>query len=321
MRPRLLRLFAGCGLVGLLLLSISVVRASSGDRQESFQGCVRQCEDTQCTGDAPLLPAYLRLLLWTCESNCDYKCQRHLTRAAQQRGGRVHQYHGKWPFVRVLGVQEPASVVFSVLNGLMHARSWTLVRTSLPTAHPMRRWLSVFVVLGSWSWLWSAVFHTRDFPLTEKLDYFSAGLNVLYMFFLGTVRMLRLRSWRQTRVVALACAVPYVLHVAYLSLVRFDYGYNMMANAAVGLLSNIVWFVVTMQAFRNGQPFWWKPAVLIVLTDLAFSLELFDFAPIADTFDAHSLWHAATVPIVAHWYAYLVDDAKWDLRLEQIRKG
>jgi len=24
-------------------------------------------------------------------------------------------------------------------------------------------------------WVWSAVFHTRDLPVTEKLDYFSAA--------------------------------------------------------------------------------------------------------------------------------------------------
>ncbi|KAJ2451714.1 hypothetical protein EV183_003430 [Coemansia sp. RSA 2336] len=290
--------------------------ASSGDRQLSFRKCVNQCR-VNCTPDQ--LALHLRLLFWDCKSNCDYSCQRHITRQAQMAGRPVHQYHGKWPFVRVLGVQEPASVLFSIMNGVMHVRSWKLVQ-SLPRIHPMRRWLSVFVVLGTWSWFCSAVFHTRDFPLTEKLDYFSAGLNVLYIFFLGTVRMLRLSSWRQTRVVALACAIPYLLHVGYLSFVRFDYGYNMMANAIVGLLSNFVWFAVTVQAYRNGQPFWWKPALLIVLTDLAFSLEAFDFPPFADTLDAHSLWHAATIPIVAHWYDYLVADAKWDTRLEQLRK-
>ncbi|KAJ2617138.1 hypothetical protein H4S08_000462 [Coemansia sp. RSA 1365] len=141
------------------------------------------------------------------------------------------------------------------------------------------------------------------------------------MFFLGVVRVLRLDSWRQTRMVAIACAIPYILHVSYLSLVKFDYGYNMMANAIVGLLSNVVWLVVSIQAFRNGQPFWWKPIVLIVLTDLAFGLEAFDFAPFMDTFDAHSLWHAATIPIVTQWYNYLVEDAKWDTHLKKPHKN
>ncbi|KAJ2908753.1 hypothetical protein GGI21_002569, partial [Coemansia aciculifera] len=286
------------GLLILLFLVLSVV-ASSGDRQPSFRACLKACVATDCAPSAPPLPLFLRALWWTCESNCDYKCQRTLTIAAQsQPGGVVHQYHGKWPFVRIMGVQEPASVIFSLLNGLMHLRSWKLVRDGIPVRHPMRQWLSVFVVIGSWSWLCSAVFHTRDFPITEKLDYFSAGFNVLYIFFLGTTRMLRLKTWRQTRVLAIFCAVPYCLHVAYLSLVKFDYGYNMMANAIVGLVSNFIWFAVAFQAYRNGQPFWWKPAVLIVLTDMAFSLEAFDFPPFFDALDAHALWHAATIPIV-----------------------
>ncbi|KAJ2838601.1 hypothetical protein FBU31_000888 [Coemansia sp. 'formosensis'] len=294
----------------LLLLALSAL-ASSGDRQPAFQACVRSCIARDCAPTAPPLPLHLRALWWTCSSNCDYECQRQLTQE-----GSVHQYHGKWPFVRVLGIQEPASVIFSLLNGAMHVRSWRAVR-HLPLRHPMRRWLSVFVVIGTWSWLCSAVFHTRDFPLTEKLDYFSAGFNVLYIFFLGSTRMLRLTTWRQTRVVALCCAIPYALHVAYLSLVSFDYDYNMKANAMVGLLSNLVWFVVAAQARRNGQPFWWRPLALILLMDAAFSLEAFDFPPVLDALDAHALWHAATIPLIPLWYDYLVKDAKWDSHLEQ----
>ncbi|KAJ2519939.1 hypothetical protein H4217_002373 [Coemansia sp. RSA 1939] len=310
----------------LLLLLAHVTEASSGDRQPAFQQCVRKCIDERCDGNAAAtagLARHLRALLWTCGSNCDYECQRQLTRQArqQQPPGRMHQFHGKWAFVRVGGVQEPASVVFSLLNGLMHLRAWPAVRARVPQSHAMRRWLSGFVVLGAWTWFCSAVFHVRDFPLTERLDYFSAGLNVLYIFFLGTVRALRLPAWSAgTRALVLLCAIPYCLHVAYLSLVRFDYGYNMAANAAVGLLCNLVWFVVAFQAYSNGQPFWWKPALLIVLTDLAFSLEAFDFPPVADVLDAHSLWHAATIPIVSQWYDYLISDANWDLRLEQLRK-
>ncbi|KAJ1721933.1 hypothetical protein LPJ53_003596 [Coemansia erecta] len=305
-------------LLALLLLLPAATHASSGDRQRSFVKCLGTCTLTDCTPTAPPLPLHLRLLGWTCESNCDYHCQRTLTQQARQDGRRIHQYHGKWPFVRLLGVQEPASVLFSLLNGWAHLRSLPLVR-SIHGAHPMRRWLTVFVVIGTWAWICSAVFHTRDFPLTEKLDYFSAGLNVLYILFLGVVRALRLDSWRQTRVVAAVCALLYAAHVAYL-LVDFDYGYNMAANAVVGLLSNVAWLVVALQAYRNRQPFWWKPAVLIVLTDLAFSLELFDFVPWLDSFDAHSLWHAATIPIIGQWYDYLVRDAKWDMFLDQQRK-
>ena len=32
----------------------------------------------------------------------------------------IKQYYGKWPFVRVYGIQEIASTIFSILNALAH---------------------------------------------------------------------------------------------------------------------------------------------------------------------------------------------------------
>ena len=40
------------------------------------------------------------------------------TDARAAAGGRTLQYHGKWPFVRVLGVQEPVSAFFSAVTRL-----------------------------------------------------------------------------------------------------------------------------------------------------------------------------------------------------------
>jgi len=33
-----------------------------------------------------------------------------------EKGEPVQQYYGKWPFWRLLGMQEPASLLFSTLN-------------------------------------------------------------------------------------------------------------------------------------------------------------------------------------------------------------
>lgn len=38
-------------------------------------------------------------------------------------------------------------------------------------------------------------------------------------------------------------------------------------------------------------------AVYVTLTVLVASLEVFDFPPLMWTFDAHSLWHLATIPL------------------------
>lgn len=42
---------------------------------------------------------------------------------------------------------------------------------------------------------------------------------------------------------------------------------------------------------------------------MAMMLELLDFAPFARVVDAHSLWHAATIPIALGWWTFLCNDA------------
>lgn len=56
------------------------------------------------------------MLQWSWEDNCRYDCMQRIVQQRLDRGLPVLQYHGKWPFVRVAGIQEPASVLFSLLN-------------------------------------------------------------------------------------------------------------------------------------------------------------------------------------------------------------
>jgi hypothetical protein len=54
------------------------------------------------------------------------------TDARAAAGGRMLQYHGKWPFVRVLGVQEPVSAFFSAVTGAVEntaCMAWMPART------------------------------------------------------------------------------------------------------------------------------------------------------------------------------------------------
>lgn len=47
-----------------------------------------------------------------------------------------YNYFPQWPFVRVFGIQEPASVIFSVLNGLCHLRVLSY-RKAVPSSTPL----------------------------------------------------------------------------------------------------------------------------------------------------------------------------------------
>ncbi|OMJ24645.1 Protein PER1-like protein [Smittium culicis] len=291
-----------------VFISISLlnVQASSGDRQPIFRDCLERCKFEKCENNKTPLPVILRLTFWNCESNCKYTCQRQITIDARKNGQEIHQYYGKWPFIRLFGVQEPASVLFSVLNGYAHFINWKTINDSIHPLNPSRLLLKAYVIIGCWTWFWSSVFHCRDFIFTERMDYFSAGFSVLFMFSIPTLYLMRNSPKYVTRLFIVLIGVCYVSHVYYLQFVRFSYTYNMAANAIVGLLANVSWIVCAIQLSRTGTKDYYVPILLIFATDLAFSLEAFDFPPLFDVLDAHSLWHAATFPISILWYRWLI---------------
>lgn len=198
----------------------------------------------------------------------------------------------------------------------------------------MKRYYLVFAAVSVNAWVWSSVFHTRDLPTTEKLDYFSAALAILYALFYTVVRLYHLyplptrTSQAQFApsltyyVWPILCSCAYFGHVTYLSVLpRFDYTYNMAFNLAVGMTHNMLWllysFPASLSCFRRfpRRPRSYRPkyaskaALFVLLTTAATSLELLDFPPWFRTIDAHSLWHLATVPIAVFWYGFLIEDA------------
>jgi hypothetical protein len=162
--------------------------------------------------------------------------------------------------------------------------------------------------VGCASWLFSMVFHTRDTLLTERLDYFAAGAQVLYGLYLAVLRVFRLdkrdppyrpslrRAWTGF------CCFLYILHVGTLTY-SWSYTRNMAANVVVGALQNLVWIAFSYTQFREkGMKYSVLPGLLAACVTAVMSLELLDFAPIGRMLDAHSLWHLATAPLAVAWY-------------------
>ncbi|PPQ82382.1 hypothetical protein CVT25_008343 [Psilocybe cyanescens] len=282
-------------------------------------------------------PFILRLTRWTCTDDCKYRCMHEITDVDTRSGNPVQQYYGKWPFWRVIGIQEPASVLFSLLNLWAHARGGSAIRSKLPKYHPMRPYYLMWSMISINSWIWSSVFHTRDLPLTEQLDYFAAALSILYALYGAIIRLFHLyplpqttrlthsakpaKSWNHT-FLTIVCSLIYIAHVSYLSLLpRFDYTYNIIFNTTLGLLHNALWAIYSLPASLSilrrfpSQPKSYRPkfvskaALFVILTTAATALELFDFPPWARVIDAHALWHLATAPIALMWYDFLIEDS------------
>lgn len=256
-----------------------------------------------------------RLLFWDCPSECDYTCQHIVTegRVAKFRSeiSPVHQFHGKWPFYRFLGMQEPFSVLFSFLNYLAHTWGLSRVRNKIPASYTLRPWYIAFGTFGLVSWTASMVFHTRDYMLTEKADYFAAGASVLYGLYYAPIRIFRLddpsgsdaNKASFVRVWTIMCIGAYLAHVSYLSFWTWDYGYNMTANIVVGVLQNILWSTFAWRRYSQTGRIWqaW-PGMIVAWIVFAMSLEILDFVPWRLMIDAHSLWHLGTVVPTIWWY-------------------
>uniref|UniRef100_A0A8C4WTY8 Post-GPI attachment to proteins factor 3 n=3 Tax=Gopherus evgoodei TaxID=1825980 RepID=A0A8C4WTY8_9SAUR len=250
---------------------------------------------------------------WTCRDDCKYECMWLTVGLYVQEGYRVPQFHGKWPFSRFLFFQEPASAFASFLNGLANFVMLTRYKASVPPSSPMYHTCIAFAWVSLNAWFWSTLFHTRETDVTEKMDYFCASTVILHSIYLCCVRTLGLKrpafanAFGGFLILFLAC------HVSYLTLVRFDYGYNMAANVAIGLF-NLFWWLGWCVRNQQRLPYVRKCVVVVLLLQGLALLELLDFPPLLWTFDAHAIWHISTIPVNVLFYSFLRDDSLYLLK-------
>ncbi|XP_043467900.1 post-GPI attachment to proteins factor 3 [Leptopilina heterotoma] len=288
---------------------IIITISSSGDRSQYYVVCVSNCNSKSCQidGEYRRYPSLeLRLLNWSCRDNCSYDCMWKTVTYFNKYGFEVPQFHGKWPFIRILGVQEPASTLFSVFNLYEHVTEYLKFKKELEFSDPMVYVWTYFFLICTNSWLWSTIFHAKDEYFTEVMDYSCAFTTVLTLFYCFLLRISYQDSWNMKIFFATTCAYAGILsmHLSHLWSGSIDYGYNMKFNVAIGFIT----FVVTMiWWYRNRQKM--SHVYLIgwftILTVTATLLEVLDFPPIFWTFDAHSLWHAATAPLVSLFYRFI----------------
>ena len=143
-----------------LVICSSWALASSGDRNSEFRNCLQHCTVNACQPTSPKLAPILRLFAWSCPEDCAYQCSHDFTTNIPP-GGRYEQFYGKWVFYRLGGIQEPASVFFSLLNLWVHVRGLRLLRRKLRSGNALRPWVLLLPCIQINTWVWSAVFHSR----------------------------------------------------------------------------------------------------------------------------------------------------------------
>ena len=331
-----------------LLFVTGITLASLGDRQTKFRACLSSCaqsrmcqleqkvlsldaikDDQQLTAIANLnRPSQqgrktqarpgnddyvswdLRLFGWGCEDQCKYECMHAIADERKRQSLPVWKYYGKWSFLRLSGIQEPASVLFSLMNLYVH---WWAYRIAVPRQVPREsqlfQLLRALALVQVNAWLCSTVFHCRDLPLTEKMDYFSAILNLIFGLYVVCMRMIN-SQWRFVRrLIAIILFSYFIGHCMYLSsLERFDYTYNIVAGVVVGAIHNLIWLFWCLRHLKSRK-YARLGLFCLIAVNFAMLLELYDFDPVWQVFDAHSLWHLSTVPLGYLWTRFLIADA------------
>ncbi|XP_056648960.1 post-GPI attachment to proteins factor 3 [Diorhabda sublineata] len=300
----------------IITMLINNVYCSAGDNSPYYQRCVENCELLNCTRDGkefrennqPLINKYT---FWNCHHECEHECMWKTVEAFHERNWRTPQFYGKWPFIRVLGMQEPASVIFSLLNAFVHVKMIKKFRREVRSDSPLIWLWHAFFIVSVHAWTWSAIFHYRDFLLTEILDYACAFSMILMNCYVMTMRLLydKLPVYILSGI-TLIFLLFLVSHIGYLSLGHIDYGYNIELNIAVGTFTALCWFTWCIYN-RSNQRYVWKCAMYLALSGLVLLLELIDSPPILYIFDYHSLWHLSTAPLNIFIYSFAIDDCKY----------
>jgi len=232
----------------------------------------------------------------------------------QEKDVHVEKYFGKWPFVKVGPIQEPASVLMSMMNMLANAYCLKRLLSAFgdkgKSAYHFKNilWITHFL-LAIHAWIWSSLFHSRDIIATERLDYFSAGALMLFDMYLSCCRVFSLSSVVSRILFAVALMVGYARHMYYMHYVKFDYGYHVGICVIAGLIQSVAWILWLF--FRSegkehpGKKFL---GMFVVAVNAAVLLEVLDFPPFFDTLDAHALWHLATIPLTFLFYQFVAQD-------------
>jgi len=126
----------------LMFLLVGETSGSTGDRSQMFHNCLNSCLTANCSDesnntDIPFhIPIHLKLLQWSCTDECKYSCMWPTVEWFVDAGIGVQQFYGKWPFIRLFGLQEPAAAFFSIMNLACHIVMFFEFRRKVPPEAP-----------------------------------------------------------------------------------------------------------------------------------------------------------------------------------------
>lgn len=254
-----------------------------------------------------------RLLGW---SLGELEENRAFIRGCIARGDVRSKQNGKYAFIRVLHMQEPVSVLFSLLSFVSSVEYlWHVRRTLLPGNKAGQR-LGAYgcivrgnIAINAVCWLFSALFHVRDCWTTQCMDYTMTVGGILSLLHLSFVRVFaRRKSGRTMAGIAVPFALFFTIHSYYLVFVNFDFAYNSAACGVLALLCYVQWFL-WLRSIRGRM----HGRLLVVFCfglGVCLFFHLLDFGPLLFVLDSHALWHVMHFVFSRALYGFVVEDLR-----------
>jgi len=256
-----------------------------------------------------------------CQDRCIYQAHINCTEKNWQNGGqKTFKMFGKWPIIRVGIFEEFASFVFCALSVIVYIQ--LLLRYSAAvqknyageSPYGFETYIKVYYLTWIITFISASLFHTKDTPLTEKLDYFSAFLACAYTSFVGVIRVLWIRRPFHQLLIALPYIIYSTYHIWYMSFVSFDYGYNMKVIVFFGIANGLIWLI---WCYFTRHSYIWKNIVTQIAMWSLSIFEVKDFPPILGYVDPHAIWHLGVIIIGLFWFQFMVADASYFLKKDK----
>lgn len=202
--------------------------------------------------------------------------------------------------IPLLGIEEPASCIFSLLGGVLYSVQWVDYEKTMQQARADTRHVPYpyAVYIRGYHFLWAAtcfsafLFHWHEYRWNERADYYFVFLAIAWSLYAAMLRLLRVTF--TTSLLARLLVLPFVYTSVYflwsMEFVLFDYGYHNKVCAVGIVLHAIAWcslLITEPKSRHHAKWLLWGHLTIAACS----SLEFFDFRPILDTFDGHSLWH------------------------------
>ncbi|PRP85727.1 hypothetical protein PROFUN_06321 [Planoprotostelium fungivorum] len=250
--------------------------------------------------------------------------------------GEMYEYNGRVPITRITIVEEIASAFFSLASAitvtislLMYIKvAWRKgkgdhmpitvnghtpsnyksltqreqVAASKKDGFPFRWIVAGYLGLSTFAAYSATLFHIKDTPMTEKMDYYSALVALLWALYMTTLRVFWLDTMKEMLSLGTLLFLYTCYHLHYMHYIVFDYGYNMKVLVITNLTEGVLQYIWLYHSNHPNRKWLFALRTTIILGAV---FEMVDFAPVFGFIDGHAFWHLIILfmqPLARWWF-------------------